>query len=218
MISYQSTSDHYFLNLKQNQIKMIKNRGYDVSSEEWILDENLTPKQFRKKLLKKYDDHYPSDYSIRKLMYSEYIKDSKSLFVYYVGVQGDKQIKVDSIMPFISKMTEEEKNGILIIDSILSPEAGKRLNIVTESKFQIFKEDELYFDLISSHMIDPHVIVTDPNIKNKLSVSSKNMNIIFTHDPVARYYHFTSGQIIYIKSSIDLDFLTNYHETFCIVV
>jgi len=215
-----NTSDQYYLNLKQNQIKMIKARGYDTSSEDWILDDNITGKKFRRNLLKKYKDDYPSDYPIRKLMYSEYKKpNTKPLFVYFIGLEGGKQIKVESVRPFISKMTEEDKNGLLIIDSILSPEASKCLNYVTESKYQIFKEEELSFDLISSMMVPKHEIVEDASkLKLKYGISSKGLPIIPSSDAVARYYHFMPGQLICITTETDADLINNYSTECCIVV
>lgn len=215
-----NTSDQYFLNLKQNQVKMIKARGYDVADEEWILNEKLTAKEFRKKLLKKYGDHYPSDYSIRKLMYSEYTKvGAKPLFVYYLGLQGGKQIKVEAIRPFISKMTEEDKNGLLVIDSILSPEAGKCLSYVTETKYQIFKEEELTFDLLSVIYSTEYYVADDSHkIKNDLAVNTKSISIIHTTDPIAKYYHFLSGQMVYTKVENDIDMINNYNYERCMVI
>jgi DNA-directed RNA polymerase subunit H (RpoH/RPB5) len=209
-----NTSNQYFLNLKQNQVKMIKARGYDTSHEEWILNES-SGKKFYKKLYKKY-----GDYPMRKLMYSEYKKPhSKSLFVYFVGLQGGKQIKVESVRPFIEKMTEEDKNGLLIIDSILSAEASKCLGYVTESKYQIFKEEELTFDLISSINVPKHEIVENPaELKAKLRVTNKGLSIITSNDAVARYYHFMPGQMICVTSESDIDLINNYNNDYCIVV
>jgi DNA-directed RNA polymerase subunit H (RpoH/RPB5) len=216
-----NTSDQYFLNLKKNQIKMIKARGYNTSEEEWILNENLTAKEFRKKLLKKYGDNYPRDYSIRKLMYSEYTKEKgKPLFVYFIGLtQGGKQIKVDSIRPFINKMTEEDKNGLLVIDSVLSTEASKCLSYVTESKFQIYKEEELTFDLISVIMIPKHIIVNDTvKIKSDLTINGKSVAMIHSTDPVARYYHFLPGQIVKVISENDVDLIYDYSQDHCLII
>lgn len=210
-----NTSNQYFLNLKQNQVKMIKARGYDISHEEWILNKSLNGKEFYKKLYKKH-----GDYPMRKLMYSEYKKENdRSLFVYYVGLQGGKQIKVESVRPFIEKMTEEDKNGLLIIDSILSAEASKCLGFVTESKFQIFKEEELSYDLISSVNVPKHEIVENPSeLKTRLRVTSKKLAFITSTDPVARYYHFIPGQIICVTSPSDTDLVNNYNHDYCIVV
>lgn len=208
-----NTSNQYFLNLKINQIKMVQARGYDITNEEWILKES-SGKEFYKKLYKKY-----GDYPIRKLMYSEYKKpNTKSLFIYFVGLQGGKQIKIESVRPFIEKMTEEDKNGILVIDSILSTEAAKCLSYVTESKYQIFKEEELKFDLMSSVSVPKHILVDNPaELKSKLAVS-KNMCIILSTDPVAKYYHFVPGQIVNVVSESIYDVINNYSNDYCLIV
>lgn len=208
----------HLLNIKQNQIKMIRARGYDVSEDEWILDTDY--KQLKKRLIKKH-----GDYPMRKLLFSEYHKlDSsvKPLFVYYLGLKEGKQIKLEAIDSFIAKMVEEDKEGILIINSVLSPSALKRLSIITESKYQIFQEHDFEFDLINHFMVPKHELMSPTQVavlKKKVMVLPKGgLSILPSTDVVAQYYNFPPGSYIKLTSDSDTDLLFNQIINYCIVV
>ena len=208
----------HLLNIKQNQIKMIRARGYDVSEDEWILDTDY--KQLKKRLIKKH-----GDYPLRKLLFSEYHKlDSnvKPLFVYYLGLKEGKQIKLEAIDSFIAKMVEEDKEGILIINSVLSPSALKRLSIITESKYQIFQEHDFVFDLINHFMVPKHELMSPAEVaalKKKVMVLPKGgLAVIPSTDVVAQYYNFPIGSYIKLTSESETDLLFNQIINYCIVV
>ncbi len=205
----------HLLNVKQNQIKMIKARGYDVSHDEWMLDVSF--KQLKKKLIKKH-----GEYPIRKLLFSEYIKEGvKPLFVYYVGLHDGKQIKLETIDPFISKMIEEDKDGLLIVNSVLSPSALKRLSIITESKYQIFQEYDFDFDLINHCMVPKHELMSPSEValfKKKTRILPKGLPFILHTDVIVKYYNFPIGSYIKLTSESDVDILYDYMYEYCIVV
>ncbi len=205
----------HLLNIKQNQIRMVKARGYDVSHDEWML--NVDFKKLKKKLIEKY-----GEYPIRKLLFSEYKKaNEKPLFVYFVGLQDGKQIKSEAIDPFIAKMVEEDKEGILIINSILSPSALKKLNIITETKYQVFQESDFAFDLISHIMVPKHELMSNSEIsklKKNLRLKPKGLPQILHTDPIVQYYNFPIGSYIKLTSDSDVDILYDEMINYCIVV
>lgn len=209
----------HLLRIKQNQIRMIKARGYDVSHDEWMFDVNFD--EFKEKLIKQY-----GKYPLRKLLFSEYeLKNKKegdkTLFVYFVGLQDGKQIKLEAIDPFIFKMTEEDKDGILIINSTLSPPVLKRLSIITESKYQIFQEYEFEFDLINHIMVPKHELMTPSEVskfKKNAKIKPKSLPQIPQDDIIVRYYNFPVGSYIKITSESEIDTLCDITYEHCIVV
>lgn len=210
----------YFLKLKRNQIKMVKARGYDVSSEEWILDEKLNGKKFKEKLSNKYD----KSYNIRRLLFSEYSKNEKHLFVFFVGLEkNSKQIKIESLTPFIDKLTRDQvkKNGLLIINADLSPSAANLLANVTESCFQVIKEDALEYNIIEHMDVPKHELLTNEEtdtIKKSMCINGKSLPIIHHDDPISAYYNFLPGQFIKITTNINIDTLLHTDIRYCIVV
>ena len=81
------------LNIKRNQIKMVKARGYDTSHEDWILDDDIDEHSFKEKLC--------CNHNIRELLTTEYsllpnkhILKSKQLYVSYVGLTEGNKLKL----------------------------------------------------------------------------------------------------------------------------
>lgn len=213
-------TDDEYLKLKRNQIKMVRARGYDISDEEWILDEELTGKKFKKTLLKKYEKSYP----MRRLLFSEYKKpNDKTLFVFYVGLDKNcKQIKIESIQPFIKKLTEEKvkKDGLLIVNAELSGSATLTLSTITESNYQIMQEHLFQFDLLSHLKVPQHIALSEKEVeefKNRNGVNNKLMPNLPKNDVVAMYYNFKSGQMIKIITFTQIDFLLSTNVSHCIV-
>ena len=214
------SSDHYFLKLKRNQVLMMRDRGYDITDEEWILRDDLTGKEFKKKLRKKYDKD--EDYPIRKLMFSEYTHPlkEKPLFIFYVCIDSGKQIKVETIKPFTQKLTEENKDGILVIDTVLSPTASECLNMITEHHFQIFKEEDLLFNIINHVNCSQHQLCHSNEIiaLKKIGISGKSLPWILHTDPIVQYYDFPIGSYIKIKVYINIPLMNQYHCHYRVVV
>lgn len=211
-------SDDYFLKLKRNQIKMIKHRGYDVSDEEWILEQSLTGKSFKKKLIEKF-----GDYVIRKLLFSEYTHPQKSrkLFVYYINIEDGKQIKVETVKSFIYKMTGENKDGIVVVDSIISPTASECLNMITEHYYQIFKEEELIFNVTEHINYNQHIQLTEreTNELRKKGVSAKGLMWITQTDPIVKYFGFNPGSFIKIIVKMEeLSLISDTYNNYRVVV
>ncbi len=211
----------YYLRIKRNQVKMVKNRGYDITEDEWILDETLSSSKFKKNLLKRYDKSYP----IHRLLFSEYEKNNdKSLFVFFVGLEkNSKQIKKESLEPFIKKLTQEKvkKIGLLIINADLSPSAADTLNKITECSFQVINESLLKFDLLSHFHVPEHLVLEEQEaeeFKKKNGLTNKSLSVIFQTDPVAMYYHFVAGQMIKVKTRVDIDFMNTKNVSYCIIV
>ncbi|HSW76941.1 MAG TPA: DNA-directed RNA polymerase subunit RpoH/Rpb5 C-terminal domain-containing protein [Candidatus Saccharimonadales bacterium] len=191
--------------IKQNQIKMLNARGFYTIHEDWILDDNLTSKEFKRKL-----GNNNNNKSIRKLLYSKYEKqDSKNIVVYYVGLENSKQIKVDSIRECTEAMTNHNMDGILIINSTLSTEALKHTNYITEQQLQIFTEDELLIN-ITEHVFQPLYFPMTMNESNdyKKEHGKNKLPGLLLKDPVAKYFNLKVGQIIITHTDCYDDMLT----------
>lgn len=209
----------YFLNIKRNQIKMVRARGYNITDELWILNPQLTGVEFEKKLSKMYEKEYP----IRRLLFSEYQKIGvKNLVVYYVGVTGSKQIKIDSIRPFMDKMTIELKDGILITDNVLSSESLKQLSVITQCSYQIFKEEDLHFDLLEHTLVPQHSLLSKEEVEKKRKEwgmeKKLQLPMIPVTDKIASYYHYRQGDIIKVTTQLEIDSIQEEDVRYCLVI
>jgi len=209
-------SDDYFLKIKRHQVMMMKDRGYDINEEEWILNVNCG-KKFKKKLIEKY-----GDFPIRKLLFSEYSHPhkNKKLFIYYIGTENGKQIKVDTIKNFLCKMTEEDKDAILVIDTTLSPTAAECFNLITEHHYQIFKEEDLLYHIVHHVHGCHHQLCSDDetNQLKLMGVHGKNCAWILHTDAIVQYYDFPIGSYIKINVYIDIGVLNQHFCHYRVVV
>jgi DNA-directed RNA polymerase I, II, and III subunit RPABC1 len=210
--------DSYFLKIKVNQVKMMAARGYDITDEEWILEPTLTAKQFKKRLIGKY-----GEYPIRKLMFSEYKHPNKSkpLFVFYICKQDGKQINIDNVTSFINKLTEENSDGLLVIDSQLSPAASNLFTMITEHNFQIIKEEDLSYNVIDHVTVPKHILLTDKEankFKNIHGLTNRSISFILTSDPVAQYYNYPINSIVKIYTNPNLCLLSKDNFSYRVVV
>ena len=199
--------DHLF-NIKRNQLKMIKNRGYNIDAEEWILDDNLTSHMFIKKLISIYGETAPNQY--RNLLTSIYKHDeNKKIIVSFVGIAefSNKQISIDSIEKIIESMITNDTDCLIIINATLSSAANNRLNCITESKIQILNEDELLFNLIDHIFVPKYELLTKEEaakLTSSLTFNKKVYPILLSSDPIYRYYNYNSGDIIKIYEEYNL--------------
>lgn len=206
--------ESYLFRLKKQQIKMVQARGYNISHEEWILDENTTVKKFIKKLIEQY-----GEYPLRKLMYGQYVHPNKpkKLVVNFICYNKSKKIKINEITPFFFKLTEENTDGLLIINSTLSPTATECNSIITEHEYQIFQEHDLLYDVTDHNMVPKHTLLNNKEIE-ELGLSGKKLRLLQSSDPVCQYYNFPIGSIIKIESNTDLNLLCRTLINYRIVV
>lgn len=194
-------SREYFLTIKRNQIKMIRNRGYNVEHEEWILDEELTGEQFESRLLEKKN---MGDGSLRSMLYGKYqhaTKKIRDLFVEYVGLSGGKQIKVEAITNFTRRIDNKNKDGVLIVNSLLSPKAAEHLAIITEASYQVFQEDDLLWDFIEHVFIPSHKLIPHEEakkLKKELGLNNRGLLTLFTTDQVVKYFNWPIDSLVEI--------------------
>lgn len=201
----------YLLNIKQNQIKMIKMRGYHIEDEAWILDEHLTGKSFFKKLIEKQGETHPSQY--RTLLQSMYThKNGKKLLVGFIGISefSNKQISIDNINSFVECMIAENADCLIITNAILSSAANTRLGCITESKIQIFNEDELVFNLVDHIFVPKIEVLSFDEASLKMPLNKKLYKTILPSDPIYRYYNLNSGDIIKIYDDNNMLLSSNY--------
>lgn len=190
------------LTIKRNQIKMIAARGYTTTHEDWILNPELTLKEFSEKIGGK-----------RIKLNSRYVltnaepKGTRAIFVYYVSSSGSKQIKAEDVVPFVNEVIKTKTEGILIINAALSCEANKRLLIADVSKYQIFKDEELLSNIME-HRFQPTIEIIEPKKGTKYSQLQRS-------DPLVKYFNFKQGQVIRSLAYYDADCLCdatiNYH-------
>jgi len=182
-------SYHQQLNeVKTNLIKMIVNRNF-------ILKENEN--KYIEKLIKNVNDD--QEYEIQldnESNYNTTIKNKKiiiKIFDYKIASIN----KTSSIGEFIIK---NDKNYKILIVQDINQKSSNLINSY-ESPTEIFKIKDLMINKVDHILVPTHIVLDEKEGKQVLEsycARKRDMNLIKSNDPIARYYNMKPGEIVKI--------------------
>jgi DNA-directed RNA polymerase subunit H (RpoH/RPB5) len=182
---------HYqqFNEIKTNIIKMFNNRGL-------IKTENMD--KYIKKLISEENDDM--EYIITLDYDSNYntIIPNKRIYVKIFDYKITSVNKISSVGEFLSKYHDEYK--FLIVENI-NKKSEKMINQY-KTVCEIFKIIELKINIVDHVLVPKHIVLTqEENVKVLKSYNAKknNMPLIFSSDPIARYYNMKPDDICKIE-------------------
>lgn len=195
--------------IKRNQIQMMKDRGYDVTSEEGIL--STTEEIFT--------NHYNNvsiQYSLpfRSLMTSVYQKpnSSETTVVYYAIPLGrTDQLNQETIAKFIEFVRAGKHSTAILITKVpLMSKPKTSIKSIDEFKIQVFMDIELMFNVTKHKIVPRHEILPleqeAPKMKELSVIKKSQFPYISVNDPVIKYYGWEIDRIVVIeRNTIFLD-------------
>ena len=187
------------LMVKKTQVEMLRDRGYDVSKEAWLIDDFTNKKRFKKMTL----NH-------------RYYKDEESLYVLYI--MSDDELVI--VMKDFQKKMIKSAAGIVIANT---DQLKKLSKTIYQEYFdplkpiQLFNYDELTFN-ITKHIFSPRYEVIDKSLIIPSLVHANQLSVILANDPAIKYYGWLPGQVIkVINDNFYTDILNDYQISYCIV-
>ena len=184
--------------IKKNQLKMVRRRGYNIDREESLL--SITLDQF----LNAYVPFAKSqNKSMRNVLTNIYENDEgKKLYVYFADISNTKQLGVE-FLDVISEMDRyKAKNAIIITPIPLSTLFKKKIQELLTYNIYTFMESEMGYDPTEHYLTPEHKALSPEEQRNFLSrnnISIDQMPIMLTTDMISRYYGFQTGQVIKIN-------------------
>lgn len=201
--------DHELLklfNIKRNQIQMMKDRGFNVEEEEWLLDANVTLEDFAD-YVRELRDLNKSP-TIRNALMNLYNEEGtaqarKPTFVYYADVEkGSKSVGYDEVVKFSSfydTLSTKFRKAVIIIPEDFSSKAREHITKSLLFKVQIFKDNELDFNPTLHMLVPKHSLATEEEKKEVLKRYQYNkLPMILTGDAIAKWYSFEIGDLVKI--------------------
>ena len=186
--------------VKKNQLKMVRRRGYNISREEGIL--NLTLPQF----LKTYVPFAKQqNRSFRSVMTNVYENDvGGRLLVYYADVpSGTTQLGKNEVGCAISSMEKYKLHDAVIITAKqLSPSASKHVASLVSENIQIFLEDEMSYDPTEHFLVPKHIPLSPDEAREFLDtngISIDQMPILRSDDIIIKNLGLRGGRIVKIE-------------------
>jgi DNA-directed RNA polymerase subunit H (RpoH/RPB5) len=183
-------SHHQQLNdIKKNIIIMFKNRGF-------IKEENVD--KYIKKLIS--DENDDMEYIINLDFESNYnttIKNKK-VFIKMLDYKISSVNKNSPIGEFLSKYHDEYK--YIIVENI--NQKSEKIISHYKTACEIFKTAELKINIVDHILVPKHIVLTQEESKLVLetyNAKKKDMPLISSTDPIARYYNMKSDDICKIE-------------------
>lgn len=183
-------SHHMQLNdIKTNIIKIFKNRGF-------IKEENVD------KYIKKFiaDENDDLEYIValdNETNYNTIIKNKK-VFIKIFDYKISSANKNSPIGEYISKYHEEYK--FLVVENI-NQKSEKIINHY-KTPCEIFKIADLKINIVDHILVPKHTVLTQEESKAVLqnyNARKKDMPLILSNDPIARYYNMKPDDICKIE-------------------
>ena len=202
--------------IKKNQLKMVRRRGYDISKEEPLL--GYTFQQFS-------DVYIPfakkQKKSLREVFSTTYEnKEGKKLVVYFAESSG-KQLGVDALGEVLKEMEKQKtKNSIIITSIPLSSSSRKKIADLLTYNIYTFMENEMAYDPTEHFLVPEHRPLSveeqrDFLVRNDISIDQ--IPTMLTSDIISRYYGFQPGQVIEIKRTNLYDTIVQHSLSYRVV-
>jgi len=203
--------------IKKNQLKMVKRRGYDITREEALL--SYTYQQFIEAYVPFAEKQKKS---IRAVLSNTYVNpEGKKLLVYFADVSGNKQLGVETFGEILKEMEEKKtKNAIIITNIPLSPVTRKKISELLTYNIYTFMENEMGYDPTEHFLVPEHRALSPDEQRDFLSrnnISIDQLPSILTSDMISRYYGFQTGQIIEIKRTNLYDTIVQHSTSYRVV-
>lgn len=185
--------------VKKNQLKMVRRRGYNIDREKGILE--LTLNQFLKTYI---PFAQQNNRSFRSVMTNVYENDQgKRMLAYYVDVPATAtQLGVNEVGAAIVEMDKYKLHDAVIITSKqLSPSAAKHISSLVSYNIQIFLEEEMAYDPTEHFLVPTHIPLSHEEArvfleKNDLSIDQ--LPVILAEDVIMRNLGLRGGRIVKI--------------------
>jgi len=187
--------------MKKVQIEMIRDRGYDIGDESFVLEMNF------ESFLGIYGKRAQIEgVDLRQTLTQTYThKDGHSIIVFYAMPSKDTdKLSIDKIKLFLSRILDENHSKAILITPInlTTEEPLKEYKTFT---YQIFFDNELKYNVTKHKLVPPHELLTpeeEASFLKEAKALKKNMPIIRKSDPPIKYYGWEAGRIVRIKRNL----------------
>jgi len=201
--------------VKKTSVEMMRDRGYNVKDELWILDptSNLTDLAISLNYLKKSATNNVSLCSSLGNVYfaasisNTNVNDSpSSIAVHFLdrnfdeSRQRDKMVSTEQFKAVLREYSKQKANKcLLIVPTKLSPQARKE---ASRSNLGIMHHDELKFNVARHCMVPKHIGISKEDAAiffESRKIDSHQLPLLRESDPVAKYYGYAKGTLVKIE-------------------
>jgi DNA-directed RNA polymerase I, II, and III subunit RPABC1 len=209
------------LNIKQTQLQLVADRGYDISPERQILDMNAN--EFKHYLETNSDVAGRGRAGLSRIYYNS--DQTRRMLVYYGSrtSSDQKQIPSDVIKEFVILVQRYRiDEAILIVDVQISTTGNGILNDLTLTQWQVFHDDQLTYNPTHHIMTPRHELIPreeEIQLLRDMRADKSQLTIIQSTDPIVKYYGWQIGGIVRIyRDDISISILANKTINYRVIV
>ena len=115
------------------------------------------------------------------------------------------KLNIDYIKEYIKILSDNKlKHAIIIYKNEITPSAKKVIQNLFQFTIEMFKFDELMFNLTKHRLYNKHIRLTENDKKEFVKKYGIQIPVILLTDPVSRYFNYKRGDIIKIERKNDV--------------
>ena len=196
-------SQHQQLNsIKTNIVKIFKNRGFINQENE---------EKYIKKITS--DENDDNEYVLNLDNESNYNTNipKKRVYIKISDYKNTSITKNSPIGEFLTKYHEEYK--LIVVETM--NQKSEKIIASYETACEIFKTMELMINIVDHILVPKHIVLTQEEGQQVLEAycaKKKDMPLILTTDPIARYYNMQPGEICKIIRSSTMTCETPFYR------
>ena len=131
-----------------------------------------------------------------------YDNDDKQIVIFKNDLD---KLNIDYIKEYIKILSDNKlKHALIIYKNEITPSAKKVIQNLFQFTIEMFKVDELMFNLTKHRLYNKHIRLNDNDKKEFIKKYGVQIPVILVTDPVSRYFNFKKGDIIKIERKNDV--------------
>lgn len=195
--------------VKKTSVEMMRDRGYDIKDEVWVLDVKKSDLSISLTFLKRAAERGISLCSSFSNLY--YAMPGHEdiplcLAVHFLdrnfdeNKQRDKMVSTEQFKTILREYSKQSANKcLLIVPTKLSPQARKE---ASRSNLGIMHHDELKFNVARHCMVPKHTAVSREDAAvfyESRKIDLHQLPLLRESDPVAKYYGYAKGTLVRVE-------------------
>ena len=134
--------------------------------------------------------------------HQQYDNEDKQIVIFKNDLD---KLNIDYIKEYIKILSDNKlKHAIIIYKNEITPSAKKVIQNLFQFTIEMFKVDELMFNLTKHRLYNKHIRLNDDDKKDFIKKYGVQIPVILVTDPVSRYFNFKKGDIIKIERKNDV--------------
>jgi len=195
--------------VKRTSVEMMRDRGYNIDDEVWVLDVKRNDLSISLVFLKKAAERGISLCSSFSSLYRAMPGQADiplCLAVHFLdrnfdeNKQRDKMVSTEQFKAILREYSKQSANKcLLIVPTKLSPQARKE---ASRSNLGIMHHDELKFNVARHCMVPKHTAVSKEDAAvfyESRKIDMHQLPLLRESDPVAKYYGYAKGTLVRVE-------------------